>query len=304
MLVLVTEYFKNGDPVPVYERLATKGRMLPEGVIYINSWVSQDLKTAWQVMETDDFYKLYDWMANWEDLVEFEVTKVLSSSEARKQILDTSKTPPKKPATFKKNSSLTTPQPPIPDDHLWEVFREPSKKVFGLATAFKSYIAHKGMRWATFDQMTQYELSTKSEAQLVPNRTVWPLPSETVRLKYDIKVIDHGDTSYTVCRQISIANDVHNWPAYQAFNEKFMDQSLPDIRRAENYLLYRPYGSNYAVFDRDGDLLVSFHNIWRDNDIARKVQVQFQSHVDESHPLLNLALVVACGLNVTYFGSQ
>jgi hypothetical protein len=54
MLYMIIEHFRGGDPVPVYRRFRDKGRMAPEGLTYISSWVTHDLTTCFQVMETED----------------------------------------------------------------------------------------------------------------------------------------------------------------------------------------------------------------------------------------------------------
>jgi hypothetical protein len=83
MLFMVIEKFINRDPQPVYSRLAEKGRMMPEGLTYISSWISDDFSTCWQVMEADDPAKFEEWIRNWDDLVEFKIVPVMTSAEAR-----------------------------------------------------------------------------------------------------------------------------------------------------------------------------------------------------------------------------
>lgn len=83
MHFMVIERFVNSDPGPIYARLAEKGRLMPEGLHYVNSWISEDFSTCWQVMETDDQTKFSEWTRNWDDLVEFEIVPVMSSAEAR-----------------------------------------------------------------------------------------------------------------------------------------------------------------------------------------------------------------------------
>ena len=78
---MVVETFLHG-PEPVYERLAEKGRLLPEGLRYIDSWVSEDLGRCWQLMETDDPSLLDQWIAGLSDIVSFEVVPVIGSAEA------------------------------------------------------------------------------------------------------------------------------------------------------------------------------------------------------------------------------
>ena len=86
MLYMIVEHFRNGDPVPVYERFRARGRLAPEGVRYINSWVTDDLTTCYQVMECEDRKLLDQWLAAWSDLVEFEVKPVITSAEASARV--------------------------------------------------------------------------------------------------------------------------------------------------------------------------------------------------------------------------
>ncbi len=82
MLYMIVEHFRNGDPVPVYARFRARGRLAPDGLRYVSSWVTADLARCYQVMECDDPTLLDTWMAAWADLVDFEVHPVLTSSEA------------------------------------------------------------------------------------------------------------------------------------------------------------------------------------------------------------------------------
>jgi hypothetical protein len=82
MHFVIVERFRGGDPVPVYRRFRDQGRLAPEGVRYVNSWVSTDLTTCYQVMECDDRRLLDRWLANWSDIVEFEVIPAFTSAEA------------------------------------------------------------------------------------------------------------------------------------------------------------------------------------------------------------------------------
>lgn len=79
---MIIEHFKNQDPIPVYRRFRDRGRLLPEGVQYLSSWVDEKLERCFQLMETEDRKLLDKWIANWEDIVEFEAYPVLSSKEA------------------------------------------------------------------------------------------------------------------------------------------------------------------------------------------------------------------------------
>jgi hypothetical protein len=85
-LYMVVERFKNKDAVIVYRRFRDYGRLAPEGLLYISSWVDDKLERCYQLMETDDRALLDDWMANWSDLVDFEVHSVITSKEAAEKI--------------------------------------------------------------------------------------------------------------------------------------------------------------------------------------------------------------------------
>ena len=86
MLYMIVERFKNQDPVPVYRRFRDHGRIAPEGLQYVSSWVDEGLERCFQLMETDDRKLLDEWIANWSDIVEFEIHPVISSKEAAEKI--------------------------------------------------------------------------------------------------------------------------------------------------------------------------------------------------------------------------
>jgi hypothetical protein len=85
-LYLVIENFRNADAVPVYRRFRERGRLAPEGLTYVSSWVTDQMDRCYQLMETEDPSLLDQWMANWSDLVEFEVHPVISSKDASERI--------------------------------------------------------------------------------------------------------------------------------------------------------------------------------------------------------------------------
>ena len=86
MLYMIIERFKNGDPVPVYRRFRDRGRLAPNGLQYISSWVDEKFERCFQIMETADRQLLDQWITNWSDIVEFEVFPVVSSREATETI--------------------------------------------------------------------------------------------------------------------------------------------------------------------------------------------------------------------------
>ena len=86
MHYLVIETFRNGDPIPIYSRFRAQGRLMPEGLRYISSWITEDLTRCYQVMETADRSLLDQWLARWSDLMDFEAMPVLSSVEVQERL--------------------------------------------------------------------------------------------------------------------------------------------------------------------------------------------------------------------------
>ncbi|HEX3530511.1 MAG TPA: DUF3303 family protein [Thermoanaerobaculia bacterium] len=83
---MIVEHFKNADSTPVYRRFRDRGRLAPEGLVYVSSWVDEKLERCFQLMETDDPALLEQWMAEWQDLVDFEVYPVMPSKEAAEKV--------------------------------------------------------------------------------------------------------------------------------------------------------------------------------------------------------------------------
>jgi hypothetical protein len=86
MRYMIVEHFRDGDPVPVYERFRARGRMAPAGLRYIDSWITEDLTRCYQLMESDAEELLQEWLDAWSDLVEFEVHPVITSAEATARV--------------------------------------------------------------------------------------------------------------------------------------------------------------------------------------------------------------------------
>jgi Domain of unknown function (DUF3303) len=79
---MVIESYTQG-PRPVYARAAERGRMLPRGLAYVDSWIDErDLNRCFQLMETENQSLFDEWTANWNDIVEFEIVPVIASAEA------------------------------------------------------------------------------------------------------------------------------------------------------------------------------------------------------------------------------
>jgi hypothetical protein len=86
MLYMVVEHFKDGDASPVYRRFRERGRLAPAGLVYVSSWVDESFRRCFQLMTTDDRSLLDEWIANWDDLVDFEVFPVMTSREAAEKM--------------------------------------------------------------------------------------------------------------------------------------------------------------------------------------------------------------------------
>lgn len=84
MLYMVIERFK--DARAIYRRLREKGRMMPEGLEYVSSWIDVDLKTCWQLMRAEDESLFQTWIDNWKDLSDFEIVQVRTSAEVREMM--------------------------------------------------------------------------------------------------------------------------------------------------------------------------------------------------------------------------
>ena len=82
VLYMIIERFREGDALPVYRRFRERGRLMPDGLAYVTSWVSQDLRLCFQVMEADSEQLVNEWIRHWDDLVDFEVIPVVTSAEA------------------------------------------------------------------------------------------------------------------------------------------------------------------------------------------------------------------------------
>jgi hypothetical protein len=83
---LVIERFRDGDAGPIYERFRERGRLAPDGLTYVSSWIDVGLGTCYQIMETHDPTLLDQWMDRWRDLVDFEVHEVITSDEAARRV--------------------------------------------------------------------------------------------------------------------------------------------------------------------------------------------------------------------------
>ena len=86
MLFMVIEKFKNRNARAVYRRAREKGRMLPDGLKYVDSWVETNFDRCFQLMECDDVALLQQWAIKWRDLVDFDFVPVIASREAAERV--------------------------------------------------------------------------------------------------------------------------------------------------------------------------------------------------------------------------
>jgi hypothetical protein len=83
MLYMVVERFRNRDAAAVYRRVRERGRMMPDGLEYVGSWVETNYDRCFQLMRCDDPALFDEWTKHWRDLVEFDIVPVVESKEAR-----------------------------------------------------------------------------------------------------------------------------------------------------------------------------------------------------------------------------
>ena len=81
MLFMVIERFKECNAKAVYRRFREKGRMTPDGLRYVGSWIEANFDRCFQLMECDDPRLLQQWVVQWQDLCEFEFVPVVPSKE-------------------------------------------------------------------------------------------------------------------------------------------------------------------------------------------------------------------------------
>jgi Protein of unknown function (DUF3303) len=84
---MVVERFTTGAR-PVYARASERGRMLPDGLRFIDSWIVDDgaYTTCFQLMETEDPSLFQTWMDAWRDLTHFEIHPVIDSTEVMRRL--------------------------------------------------------------------------------------------------------------------------------------------------------------------------------------------------------------------------
>jgi hypothetical protein len=86
MLFMVIEKFKNRDAHAVYRRFRDHGRMMPDGLKYVASWIEVNFDRCFQLMECDDPRMFQQWVIRWHDLIDFEIAPVVSSKDTMETI--------------------------------------------------------------------------------------------------------------------------------------------------------------------------------------------------------------------------
>ena len=83
---MIIEKFYPDKIKELYQRFAEMGRLLPEGVTYINSWIDENVETCFQLMESESIEKLHEWINNWKDYADFEIIPVINSAQAKEKV--------------------------------------------------------------------------------------------------------------------------------------------------------------------------------------------------------------------------
>jgi hypothetical protein len=86
MLFMVIERFHDRKAGPVYRRFRDHGRMTPEGLRYMGSWIEKNFDRCFQLMECEDEGLFYEWITNWRDLMDFEIGPVVPSQEMQRMM--------------------------------------------------------------------------------------------------------------------------------------------------------------------------------------------------------------------------
>jgi hypothetical protein len=81
MLFMVVEDFRGRDRKSIYRRFRDKGRMMPDGLGFVASWVTADMGRCFQLMEAEDVTLLQRWVAEWCDLADFEILPVTAGKD-------------------------------------------------------------------------------------------------------------------------------------------------------------------------------------------------------------------------------
>ncbi len=81
MLFMIIEHFRDKNPIPLYKRFQEKGRMMPDGLKYVGSWIEANFDRCFQLMECDNASAIQEWVLAWGDLADFEIVPVVPSKE-------------------------------------------------------------------------------------------------------------------------------------------------------------------------------------------------------------------------------
>ena len=84
---MIIERFRPGKVKALYQRFDQQGRLLPEGVTYLNSWIDEKVEICFQLMESESIDLIHQWIRAWDDLADFEVIPIISSAEAKAKVL-------------------------------------------------------------------------------------------------------------------------------------------------------------------------------------------------------------------------
>lgn len=84
---MIVERFKKDRIKELYDRFDKEGRLLPDGVIYIDSWIDENVETCFQLMESESLDLIHEWIEKWNNLADFEIVPVISSVEAKRKAL-------------------------------------------------------------------------------------------------------------------------------------------------------------------------------------------------------------------------
>jgi hypothetical protein len=87
MLFMLIERFKDDDMVPIYQRLRDEGRMLPDGLTYVDSWIEPNFSRCFQLMECNDLRLFQEWTLKWRGYgATFEIVPVVPSKDTREVV--------------------------------------------------------------------------------------------------------------------------------------------------------------------------------------------------------------------------
>ena len=85
---MVIETFKPGKVKELYAKFEEEGRLLPEGVEYIDSWINEEKTICFQLMQSTSAENLRLWIKEWNYYAYFEIIKVIISSDSKTSILN------------------------------------------------------------------------------------------------------------------------------------------------------------------------------------------------------------------------